>query len=88
MNLNDERLKSDIKDFGGYAYPSEHFSPGAQMGMTLRDAFAKDAPISFTDAIETYIAEYGQNPTYCELYEFLAQMRYGYADAMLAERVK
>ena len=60
-------------------------------GMTLRDYFAADAPISLTQAIaiEYQAALPGLNEAErANVFETLARIRYEYADAMLKERSK
>ena len=104
MKDNQGFLKQAIIDAGGTAYPMPDpltAMPNNQnelmffaTGMTLLDAFAKDAPITLSDAFVAYNAanppkqNEDNSPTYGVIYALLAEMRYSYAEAMLAERVK
>ena len=74
---------------GGAAFPVAA-GPGQQFtqGMSLRDWFAGTAPITFSDAIEVLKSQADDKFTGADILQMLAELRGGYADAMLAEREK
>ena len=65
---------------GGPAFPAQFFDERAT-GMSLRDYFAANCPITWTEAQE-------YNDTGFDEVAFFANVRYEYADAMIAERAK
>ena len=68
-----------------YAYPGREYETRPfSMGMTLRDYFAADAPISLEDAQNDMYGQEGV--TWEQVLTRLAQMRFAYADAMLCAR--
>lgn len=77
------------KENGGAAFPVAA-GPGQQFtqGMSLRDWFAGTAPITFGDAIEALKSQTDEKFTGADILQMLAELRGGYADAMLAEREK
>ena len=59
---------------------------GTSNGRTLRDEFAMHAPITLADARQAVEETGATDVTGGMLLQLLAQMRWRYADAMLAER--
>ena len=89
-----------LKD-GGPAFPrpaSENTSGGTvadgdysieeQSGMSLRDAFAKDAPVTFCDALTSLRKDKDISILLPDIMRELSKMHYLYADAMLEARKK
>ncbi len=79
------------EDDGRFGRNQEQY--GAQDGMTLRDYFTANAPVTIGDAMlrcgfcEESIGMFEQESR-TEIFTVLAEMRGEYADAMLAERAK
>jgi hypothetical protein len=93
------REKSVARDDGGPAYPVEGLRADGKGGlrlldgMTLRDAFAMNAPLTIEHAATACGAPIGRLEYWTKdrreaLFKLLAAMRYEWADAMLAERAK
>ena len=84
-------MTEEIKD-GGPAFPAvDNWRVGS--GMSLRDYFAADAPITVWDAqtaLNKGTMPIGSLPSRerKEVFEMLAKMRFEYADAMVAERAE
>lgn len=79
MNLNDERLKSDLHDLGGSGAPMPNVVNNTIVNsMDLRDAFAMAALQGITSQ--------SQPPFNSQMK--IAEFCYNFADAMLAERVR
>jgi len=81
---------ADKIDDGGPAFPRPHSVDGsgdypqqqwASEGMSLRDYFAIHAP----EPTEVYIKFVGDN-TNLQPLEIIARFKFGYADAMIAQR--
>lgn len=68
---------------GGVDFPS---GTGQYFGMTLRDWFAGNAPLTLSDAKDAIQLENVIGITYEKLFTNLSKMRYAYADAMIAAR--
>jgi hypothetical protein len=73
--------------------PEQNPLPGGmtwtgQAGMSLRDWFAGQCDVAAYTPIETFKRARGRMPTVGELAEYIASIRFGEADAMLAEREK
>lgn len=78
-----------------YAYPDPGRAQSAKQretlterGMLLRDYLAAHAPFGVQEAMTLAKGAGHEGLTGPELMELVAHMRYAYADAMLAERVK
>ena len=73
-------------DTGGPAFPFA-FTDEARVsdGMTLRDYFAANAPITISDAIQLFKNDGVFEFTFGDVAKKLAGMRVSYADAMLKE---
>lgn len=79
------------KDDGGPAYPFGQVSEVTGQpinghhseGMSLRDYFAGQCDTEVYTPIETYERAKGRKPTIEELAEYIAQIRYYEADAMI-----
>lgn len=69
-------------DDGGPAFPvvGNPETDRCESGMSLRNWFAGNAPISMGDAYATFD---GPRPTYEDVFAVLAKMRFAYADAMI-----
>lgn len=87
------------KNTGGPAFPIDDlvqrdekghlFGPQiSSAGMSLRDYFAVHIEFPVSEIVKTFEAHTGETPTYTQLAEAIAHLRYLLADAMLAERLK
>ena len=54
--------------------------------VTTRDYFAAHSPIDVDSANERFYREYGRNASLSEMLETLADLRFRYADSMMAAR--
>lgn len=78
---------------GGPAFPAEEMIVESRLvkasqGMTLRDHFAAKADVGAYQPFETLRSKIGRSPTISELSEYIAQIRFIEADAMIAAREK
>jgi len=81
---------------GGPAYPGPQFSEGGHhtghaMGVSLRDWFAGQAPITIANACSwcgyENIFEAMNTPSQCrKVFSAMAALRFAYADAMISAR--
>jgi len=76
-------------DNGGQAFPqAESDYSGSKEGMTLLDHFASSADVRVYGPADAYHRAYAKYPNMNELAEYVADIRYIEARAMLAERNK
>lgn len=85
-------------DQGGYVYPDPGRAQSAKQreqlpekGITLRDYFAAQAPITLVEARQIWSEtnyQYRQDPTIAQVIDILTEISYAYADAMLKRRAK
>lgn len=73
---------------GGPAFPGPVNVEAKQVwaqypGVSMRDYFAAHAPITVADAMKSFEEA---KLTHAQLFKRIAQMRYAYADAMIAAR--
>lgn len=69
-----------VVDDGGRAYANKD-----QDGMNMRQFYAAHAPITWNDALDYAMSRtYPENPTHEQVIRNLAQMRFAYADQMVA----
>ncbi|WP_063588369.1 hypothetical protein [Achromobacter ruhlandii] len=78
---------NEIND-GGPAFPGiyEGSTHPDAMGMTMRDYFAAKADVSIYGPADALTTKLGRLPSMKELAEYVAQLRWLEADAMLAAR--
>jgi len=76
------------KDNSGPAFPATeaHGLNSGYSGMTLRDYFAANVNIGSYNPVETFKREHGRYPSVGDLAEYIADIRYIEADAMLKAR--
>ena len=85
-----EQHKDPWMKEGGPAFPCQDVIGSCYKGMSLRDYFAADAPITIWDA--QMVLNKGTSPigslpehTRREVFAMTAKVRFEYADAMVAE---
>jgi hypothetical protein len=88
-NIADSAERQD----GGQAFPAAETHPAwdypvHHSGMSMRDWFASQCDVAAYRPGDAFFAARGYWPTIAELAEYIANIRYGEADAMLAERAK
>ena len=74
-------------DDGGPAYPSLTYSPSHQRGMSVRMWLAGKSQIPWEiliRALERKFPNHENNFTFDEMFEYLAELRFMDADAMIA----
>ncbi|MCY1462348.1 hypothetical protein D9M71_801120 [compost metagenome] len=79
------------KETGGQAFPlgaSEYAGHGPQAGMTLRDYFAAKCCIDVYAPVDSLYRKLGRNPTVDEMADWIAEVRFIEADAMLKRRAQ
>ncbi|MNY17517.1 hypothetical protein D3C86_1508390 [compost metagenome] len=67
---------------------NEYGGHGTCFGLTVRDYFAAKADIEVYAPVDTLYRKLGRNPTVNEMADWIAEVRFIEADAMLAARTK
>jgi len=78
-------MTEQIKD-GGPAFPPTHDPETHPSGMTLRDYFATKCDVGAYNPADAFFLNHNRKPTISELADYIAEIRYIEARAMLKAR--